>query len=134
MIAKVPIIAPMVHSRPDLDQMHPKNLIQLIQKVCLWILEKLHYPQFNENINIKEIEINFLLIESLIQQESHIMNSIMMNHCKAILLGNNQMKEIHLPGYTFLYLFHFPHNYPNNSFVGLPIVIVPWMNGVFCIE
>jgi len=118
---------------------NPERRLRWLQRLCLWILKKLKCQHYDEYISMETFKVEFDSIVDLIISQSAAINRVYSHRCKYVILGRRAMMELQIELDRQLW-FNFPSDfecpqYRNRmTFAGLTIIVVPWFEGVLCLE
>lgn len=113
--------------------------LKWLQRLCFWVLDKIGCEYYDPCMTVKMVEIDFDRIVDLIMQQEHAVRCISNRRCKYVLLGHKQMCQLNM-AVNDQTQFAFPLHYyprvkkPYKMFMGLKVILVPWFDGVLCLE
>lgn len=108
-----------------------------LQKLCFWVLKKLHCEHYEIQCTINTIEVNFDDIVRQVLNTASAIDIVYHHRPKHLLLGHDKMQELGCEANSLMH-FSFPPNYqapvsPPVKFAGMEIVLVPWMEGLMLV-
>ena len=115
---------------PDAYRFDPKRPAKWLQRLCLWVLRKLHCHNYQETVayTTHVITLDTVFDRVLQSQENLMKRNYQEPHLLFIgaedfaeLMGNKKMRQY--------FRFDVPYMY-NRTFLNMEVHVVPWMKGV----
>lgn len=125
---------------PDRYEYNRVRPLKWLQRSCIWVLDKLGCQSYGLETSIEYMRIGFDDIVDLVMRQRRAVEAIAGHGCKYLLLGREQMRELVLSDQYGQTMFQFPPDYRASvhphpmMFAGLNVVLVPWFDGVICLE
>lgn len=122
----------------DFYQINKNGKFVWLQKLCWKLLKKYGKPDFIQQYSIKCVDLEFKKVIDLIMQNIDAVHQIEQLECKYIVIGHNKLKELMSDDISRHYFsFQIPRNaelnHQQRMFLGMRIILCPWIDGVFCL-
>lgn len=118
----------------DTYKFNASKRLHWLQRICLWMLDKLGCEQHDTQSTFSTIEVNFDDIADLIMEQAHGIEQIHYRRCKYVLVGHRQFSELAKQDGNMLFRFSFLEGRRYAQFRGIQVVVVPWFDGVLCLH
>lgn len=119
--------------RPGTFKYNSSKSLKLLQRLCLWILDKIGCHYYEDYMMVETVKINPDDIVDLVMRQAGAIRYVL-GDCSHLILGREQMHQLHLGCAERQLEFMIPWHYGEKEFAGMTVVFVPWFDGIVCLS
>jgi len=128
-----PVMDITYHDAPDIFTYRRDRPAYWLQRICFWTLKKLGCTWQKKCEEIRWCSFTSTDLRKVIRKQTHEIMRHSSHRPKYILLGHEALRELHFECLQNQMDFDIS-NLDHPTFEGMHLILVPWFDGILCLE